>query len=540
VSYAPGTLWDAVTAGAARFGAAPAVSGIFDGAPATLTFSQLRDHALIVAAGLAGAGLGPGDVIAIWLPNWTDWLVLEAAAARLGSVVLGLNTRFRAHEMAAALSLARPRIVVRPRQFMDIDFDAILGRALEMVAAAGSRLEPEVVLAGPGDRAGAGQHDFRALLGSRYPLSEATDTVSPDLTANLFTTSGSTAAPKLAAHSQGALARHARCVAARFGLGPGDATLGILPLCGAFGLNAALATMSAGGNVALEQSYDPARAADLIAGGRITHLYCGDDVLAQIIAGTTDRGTLGRLRRGGIADFGGRLGELVAEVEAQYAVRLSGIYGSSECFAFTAAWPVEAPASVRGRSGGVPLAADIEWRIADPGGTCARLAAGQIGELHFRGYNVLESYFGNPAATVSARTEDGWFASGDLGYEADGGFVFVGRNTETLRVRGFLVDPAETAAFLRERPGVQSAAAVRFNGRNGDELVAFVTCRPGRECAEADLLSTCRAELATFKVPVRVHVLDELPMTAGTNGAKVDLVRLRSEAYERSQETDIE
>src|SRR5207302_6462557 len=101
--------------------------------------------------------------------------------------------------------------------------------------------------------------------------------------------------------------------------------------------------------------------------------------------------------------------------QAEAGVRLHGTYGSSECFALMARWPSEAPAETRALSGGFLVSDEIEVRVRDPE-SGEPLAAGEPGELQFRGYNVTTGYHANPAATARAFTADGWYRSGDLGY----------------------------------------------------------------------------------------------------------------------------
>jgi acyl-CoA synthetase (AMP-forming)/AMP-acid ligase II len=178
------------------------------------------------------------------------------------------------------------------------------------------------------------------------------------------------------------------------------------------------------------------------------------------------------------------------------------------------------------KGGGRPVSSAIEVRIADPE-SGALLPPGAPGELQVRGYNRLIHYLGNPDATARAITADGWFRTGDLASDdGDGCFTYICRNSDALRLRGFLVEPAEIEQFLMSHPGVETARVVGVRTEHGDAPFGFVTLADPSLTPEA-LLAHCKGRLAAFKIPVRIAVLDAFPVTAGTNGAKIKTEELK-------------
>src|SRR5690606_28803079 len=129
-------------------------------------------------------------------------------------------------------------------------------------------------------------------------------------------------------------------------------------------------------------------------------------------------------RRGGVSDYSGSAAAAMEWAEREADARVSGLYGSSELFALTAIWPAELPLRRRRRGGGAPVSDAIEVRVVDreSGAPCA---PEEVGELQFRGYNVLCGYLGDEQATRAAFTADGWFRSGDLGFATGNGAEFV-------------------------------------------------------------------------------------------------------------------
>jgi fatty-acyl-CoA synthase len=478
-----------------------------------LTFQGLVEEASRVASGLQRLGLERGDVLGVWLPTVPEWLSLLVAAARLGVLVLPLNTRYRAVEVGKVLRTSRARVLVIPSEFLGIDFRGIL-------AEAGA--DPPRVIE----------------LGEAYAsLMDAPPWSGPSGSMDLlcaFSTSGTTggSSPKLAAHDQASIVRHAQSVARAFDIRPGDVLLCALPLSGVFGFNSALGALAAGATCVLQPVFDAAQAARLVVGHRVTHVFGSDPMLLGILEhGGEDLAAT--WRRGGVANFAGLAGQVVSRAD-QIGVKVTGLYGSSECFALMAAWSPGDPLPLRAQAGGVPITPEIEVRAADP--TSGEvLPADQPGELQVRGYNVLREYLHNPEATAAAFTSDGWFRSGDLGAtRAQGGFVLSARLKDTLRLRGNLVDPVEIEEYLVQHPAVDAAQVVGVERPGeGDVAVAFVRLAPGQAATQADVVHHCARGMAAYKVPRRIVFVDDFPTVDSPNGVKIQKTRLRELAAQQ-------
>ena len=158
---------------------------------------------------------------------------------------------------------------------------------------------------------------------------------------------------------------------------------------------------------------------------------------------------------------------------------------------------------------------------------------GATGELQFQGYNVVNGYLGDPEAERMAFSEDGWFRSGDLGFllAQPGAFVYTCRAGDALRLRGFLVEPAEIEQFLCSHPAVVAAKVVGVPSPGGSDVaVAYVQLAAGGATSAEELTAFCRDQLAPFKVPAHMNVIDEFPTTTGTNGTKIVTAELRRRA----------
>lgn len=171
------------------------------------------------------------------------------------------------------------------------------------------------------------------------------------------------------------------------------------------------------------------------------------------------------------ANFSGQPHKLVRQTEEAAGVPIHGTYGSSERFALTSRWAADAPVEERAQAGGYLVTKEMRVRTCDPE-TGREFAPGEHGELQFRGYNVTTGYFGNEPATTAAFTHDGWYRSGDLGHvEPTGAFDFLSRLKDSIRVRGYLVDPLEIEEQLERHAAVEVAQVV------GVPIAGEGTCR---------------------------------------------------------------
>ncbi|HUZ40604.1 MAG TPA: AMP-binding protein [Acidimicrobiales bacterium] len=507
--------------------------GVENGRRTKVTLGQLESKSLSLATGLRSIGAGEGSTIAIWLPNQIELMVTQFACTAIGASVLGLNTRYRSYEISHLLGTVPLHAIVLPSQFLGIDFVGTMKESVENRRNIDPSFRaPDLIFLDeiPREAAEIGARCYRfGDLASAEELVDRRDHSAA--LSNLFTTSGSTSAPKVAGHDQASIVRHALADAHALDVRAGDRFLAILPICGVFGFNSVMAMFFGGGAVVLMRSFDVEEAARHLRESGITHVIGGDEMLDALFTKVPDGVDLPLLRRGCITNFVGRVKSVVEQAEMRWSVSISSVYGSSEIFALAAMWPQDADQPVRCLQGGVVVECGVEVRVVDLD-TRLEVESGVSGELEFSGYNVIERYLNNPKATADAFTPDGWFRSGDLGYMANGGFVFQCRAREALRLRGFLVEPGEIEEFLSLDEAVDEVHVVGVDTPTGTKAIAFARPRPGRSIDEPALLAQAKQNLAGFKVPLRVIEVSEFPTTAGTNGPKVRFEELRETARE--------
>jgi fatty-acyl-CoA synthase len=529
--FADATAWSMLDAIAARHPSREAL--VFDGE--RLTFAALRDRARAFAGGLAALGLGKGDALAIWLPNRPLWFVAQYAAASLGVVVVALNPRYRAHELAYILGQSDAAALLLTDHLGPVDYFETLHDVLpglpeavpgELRSETFPRLRHVIVDA---DDPYPGCHRAADLLAAGRATPAA---VGPDDVFTILYTSGTTSFPK------GALITHRNCVPHGFNTGaalrmrPDDRVLHALPAAGTWGgVNVPLATWTHGACLVLLDVFEPARALGLIERERCTVWNAVDSMLIPVL----DHPALARcdrrsLRTGGVAVTGGGRHGLFEEVVERLIPLAYQPYGMTEVNAMALRHDLDEPAAVRALPGIHP-APGLEARVAHPE-THEACRPDEEGELQFRGTLVTRGYYKKPDETAAAFTPDGWFRSGDLGVrDRAGRVVFRGRLKETLRISHHMVAPGEIETFLLGHPDVAQAFVVGIPDPLANEApVAYVIRKPGAGVGEDELRAWCRGKIASFKIPRGVRFVDDVPRTPSPHGDKVQRVKLREMA----------
>lgn len=493
-----------------------------------VSYRELVRRSRRVARGLHALGVRAGDCVALWLPNVPAWLEIFFACAQLGAIAVSVNTRFRSHELGDILHRSRARVLAFWPGFKGIDFAGILSgcdpQALEHLGSMVLYAEHEAGAAPTGTLLGKRAIGYAALAGGDdLPDGGA----APESGCAIFTTSGTTRAPKFVLHDQRTVIRHAFDVVAAFGLGPDAVLLLAPPLCGVFGFCTALAGIAAARPVVMTPAWDAQQAARDLVTHRVTHCNATDEAIAQLLdAG----GAFPATRFFGYAAFNPAQGDIVARAEAR-GLRLVGLYGSSELQALFARQDENAPAAERALAGGRPVSAAARVRARDPE-SGEVLSHGVPGELEFLApASQMAGYHGDAGATRDALAADGWFRSGDLGHTlADGRFTFLTRMGDSLRLGGFLVSPAEIEAAVQSAAGIAACQVVGVQRPSGLAPVAFVVPQPGAAFDEAAVLAHVAGQLARYKVPVRAFAVEAFPVTPGANATKIQKGRLREMA----------
>ncbi len=494
-----------------------------------VTVGQLRARSRALAAGLARMGVRPGHRVAVWLPNCAAWVESFLACAHLGALVLAVNTRFRALEVADILGRGQADWLVYWPGFKGIDFQGILDG---VDPAALARLQGAAALQAAGDAApasvhGRPVHPYDGLLA----CADAAPPAQGNAGVLCFTTSGTTSKPKFVLHDQQTLLRHGAAVAQAFGYDDDACVLASAPFCGAFGFATLVGGLARGVPVVCAPVFNAAESAEAVARHAVTHTYANNEALVGMMQAATP-GTFASARLFGFASFTPALDNMLDLAHAA-GVPLTGLYGSSELIALVAGQPrepAEGDVSARHQPGGTLIYPEARVRARDPE-TGQVLPHGQSGEIEILSPSLMRGYLDNPDATRAALTDDGYFKTGDLGYTlTPRQFVFQTRMGDSLRLSGFLVNPVEIEQVVETLPGVRACQVVGATRQGKLVPYAFVLLHPGAQADPAGWTAACKAAMAGFKAPAGFTVLDAFPSVESANSVKIQKHRLREMA----------
>jgi len=461
-----------------------------------MTYAELDDRAARCAAVLTALGVGREDRVAILCRNRIEFFEIMFGCAKLGAILVPLNWRAPAAELALLLADCAPALLIFGAE------DAETAAALRRDGLQNLALDPRASASAP-----AG---YERMLAAVSPL-RADRRWPGDAPWFLMYTSGTTGAPKGVVQTYQMSAVNAFHVTQAFGVAGGDVTLNFLPLFHTAGIQlVTLPTLIAGGAAIVLPAFDAARTLALTA--RLDVFFGVPAVYRQLaLHPDFDGADLSRVRAWGCG--GAPLADVLVERFAAKGARVCNGYGMTETgpTAFVAA-PEDALRKI-GSVGKPQMLLDV--RIVDAKG--ADVAPGERGEIWMRGPSLTPGYWRNPEETAKAFTSDGWLKSGDVGRcDADGCYYVDGRIKDMYISGGENVFPAEVENLLARHPDVLEAAVIGVPDETWGEVGhAFVLLREGTPpLSPSEVIGFCRANLAGYKTPRQVTFVEEFPRTA--------------------------
>jgi HIP---CoA ligase len=480
-----------------------------------LTFAALAPRVDQAARSLLSSGVAPGDRIAIWAPNCTEWAIAALGIFTAGAVLVPVNTRFKGAEAHDLLDRAQVKMLFTVTDFLDTNYEALI------------RAEPalprlrEII-----DLRGASWHEFLARdAGAALPA-----LAGDDLNAILFT-SGTTGRPKGAMLTHGATVRAYDAWATVVGLRQGDRYLVVNPFFHSFGLNAGIiASLVKGATIIPHAVFDVDAVMRRAADERVSMLPGPPTVYQTILdhprISEFDMSSL-RLAVTGAAPVPV---ELIRRMRAElgFETIITG-YGLTEATGIaTMCRHDDDPETISTTSGrAIP---DVEVLVVDAKGQ--EVPRGEPGEVVVRGYNVMKGYVDDPQATAEAIDADGWLHTGDVAVMNDRGYIRItDRMKEMFIVGGFNAYPAEIENMINEHPAIGQVAVIGVpDERLGEVGYAFVVPRLNATVDTEALHAWCREKMANYKVPRTFEIVNELPLNATGKVAKDELRdRVRSQ-----------
>lgn len=490
-----------------------------------LSYRDLDVDVRRLAAGLVEWGIEPGDRVAIWAPNIWEWPVACLGLQSAGAVLVPLNTRYKGIEAAHILERSGARVLFCIEGFLGNEYASMLADA-DLPA-----LEHVVIMRGEHpDRAPAPTTSFEGLLDAGTPaaasvVDQRVADQRPDDLSDLLFTSGTTGAPKGVMCTHGQAVRVFDDWSRIVGLRGDDRYLIVNPFFHSFGYKAGIvASLTKGATMVPEPVFDVAAVMERIAEEGIS-MIPGPPTLYQSILNSPDLDTsrLATLRLAvtGAAPVPTSLLAQMRDVLGFETVLTA--YGLTEACGVVSMCREDDPPEIVSATSGRAIP-DVEIRVVDPDGE--EVPRRDLGEIIVRGYNIMLGYFDDPERTAEAIDEDGWLHTGDIGWmDEHGNIDITDRLKDMYIVGGFNAYPAEIESLLTSHPAVAAAAVIGVpDERLGEVGHAAVIPVVGEVLEPEDLIAWARDNMANFKVPRTVEVVDEFPLNASGKVLKTELL----------------
>ena len=451
-------------------------------------YDELAAESARIARALVAAGCRPGDRVAVQTDKLWSVVALYLACLRAGLVYLPLNTGYQRGELSYFFGNAEPRVIVCRPEAEGVIAPLAPGATVLTLGPAGGSL---------------------TLRSRGLPATFDTVTSQPDDLAAIVYTSGTTGRAKGAMLTHRNLGSNALALVDRWGFTRGDVLLHALPIYHVHGLFVAIhCALLSGSRMLWLAKFDPQEVRALLP--RATVMMGVPTFYTRLLADPSFGASDCRSMRLFVSGSAPLLPETFGEFQRRTGFTILERYGMSETGMNTSN-PL-AGERIAGTVG--PALPGVSVRVVDAEGSPC--ATGEVGGIEVKGPNVFAGYWRMPEKTREEFTADGFFRTGDVGEILPNGFVrIVGRAKDLIITGGLNVYPKEIEEKIDTLPGVVESAVIGVPDPDfGEAVTAIVVARSGHALTEHDVITMLKAEIANFKVPKRVHFVDDLPRNA--------------------------
>jgi fatty-acyl-CoA synthase len=509
-----------------------------------MTYREFNDVVDRLGRGLMSLGVEKGEKVAVWATNIPYWVALQFATARIGAVLLTVNTNYKIAELAYLLEQSETENLFLIDSYMDTDY---LQTVYELV--------PELKTHTRGELKSSrfphlkrvfflGQEKHRGMYALPEVMAMAPMTSPADYdkrqsaldchdVVNMQYTSGTTGFPK------GVMLTHYNILNNGFWIGENqrfttaDRVCLPVPLFHCFGcVLGVLAAVSHGSTMVILEKFDPVGVMTAVEQEKCTALYGVPTMFIAVLDHKLfSKFDFSSLRTGIMAGSPCPVHVMRQVIEKMYMHEITICYGLTEASPVISQTLPGDDIRKRTETVGRPMP-HVEVEIVDPE-TGRELAQGQQGEVCCRGYNVMKGYYNMAEATRKTIDADGWLRTGDLGViDADGYLSITGRHKDMIIRGGENVYPREVEEFLF---GLEGIADVQVAGvpskKYGEEVGAFVIKKAGSDLTAEDIRDFCRGRISRYKIPKHIAFVDSYPMTASGKVQKYKLQALSVELF---------
>ncbi len=491
------------------------------------TYKQFNERVDALAKGLLFIGVKPGDKVGIWAKNVPDWLTVMFATAKIGAVLVTINTNYKLAELEYLLQNADVNTLFLVDGFRDSDYVEMIFELVPELKThprgeIRSKKFPElknVAFIGQQKHRGMFNTAELLLLGQHvddFELESIKESLNCHDVINMQYTSGTTGFPK------GVMLSHHNILNNGYSAGQcmkytsDDRLLVCVPLFHCFGsVLAVCAIITHGATMVFTEDFNPLLVLASVQKEKCTAIYGVPTMfIAELNHPMFDMFDLSSLRTGIMAGAPCPIETMNQVMTKMHAKDIIIVYGLTETSPGMTATRTHNSTEVKATTVGFELP-NVEVKIVDPesGEECG---PGTQGEICCRGYNIMKGYYNDPEATRKAIDSEGWLHSGDLAVKTkDGFYKITGRIKDMIIRGGENIYPREIENYLYRIPQIETVEVAGIPSKKyGEEVAAFIKLKEGSQLNEAEVIDFCRGKIARFKTPKYIFFVDEFPMTA--------------------------
>ena len=494
------------------------------------------------AKGLMALGVQKGEKVAVWATNVPYWVALQFATAKIGAILITVNTNYREHELRYLLTHSECENIFLIDSVRDHDYlDTLYRIAPELRLQSRDRFVCKSLphlkrVCFLGAEKHRGMYSVPEILALSIMVDEAEYAARQALlqpwdVINMQYNSGTTGFPRGVMLTHVGVGLNGYWIGRHQNFGPEDRVCLPVPLFHCFGCVLGVsAAVNHGATMVILESFNALKVLAALDSERCTAVYGVPTMfLAELEHPLFKRFDLSHMRTGIMA------GSVCPEPLMRRVVDDMNMTEITICYGLTEASPVMTqsdihdPLSLRCETVGCAMPG-IEVRVGDPD-TCEELPRGEVGEILCRGYNVMKGYYNMPDDTAKAISPEGWLHSGDLGVMDENGYLRVTGRIKDMIIRGGEnIYPRAVEEFLMGMPGILDVQVVAVPSRKyGEEVAAFIIPRPGVEILPEDVRDFCRGKVSWYKIPKYIKTITGFPLTAS---GKIQKFKLREMAAE--------
>lgn len=505
------------------------------------TWKELNDEADLIARGMMSLGVKKGDHVAIWATNTPEWILTLFAAAKIGAVLVTVNTNFKIFELEYLLRQSDTKLLVMIGGFKNNDYVATVNELLPELKTTSGEIESEhlpflkrVVFAGKETPEGMLNFEDLKILGGDFPVEiyeENKKTLNTHDVVNMQYTSGTTGFPKGVMLTHYNILNNGKTIGDGMKFTKNDKLCITVPFFHCFGLVLAMmACITHGTTMVPVERYSPVPVMNAISVEKCTAVHGVPTMfIAMLEHAQFNNFDFSSLRTGIMAGSPCPIEVMKKVIDKMNMSEIVIVFGQTEaspgCTMTTTSDSIDKRVNTVGRA--FP---GVECKIIDPE-SGEELPINTPGEFCARGYNIMKGYYKMPEATAQAIDKDGWLHTGDLcTVDEDGYYKVVGRIKDMIIRGGENIYPKEIEECLYTCDKVSDVQVIGVPSEAyGEEVMACVILKEGEEMTEEEVKEFVGARMAKHKVPRYVRFVDSFPTNAA---GKIQKFKMREEAIE--------